>query len=183
MSTNRVLSKIIKGGKIVLFPFKVAYKKLNPVGYAKSLGVRIGKNCHFYGDVYWSTEPYMIELGDNVHITHRVSFLTHDGAVLLFRNEVPDLEKIYPTRVGNNVFIGFQSIIMPGVTIGDNVIVAAGSVVTKDVPSGTVVGGVPAKVIKTTEDYYENVLQRNVHVGHLPDNAKRAQLLKMFYEK
>lgn len=51
-------------------------------------------------------------------------------------------------HIGKNVWIGSRSVILPGVTIGDGAIVAAGTVVTKDVPANTVVGGVPAKVIK-----------------------------------
>ena len=56
-------------------------------------------------------------------------------------------------KIGNNVFIGMRSIILPGVTIGDNVIVGAGSIVTKDIPSNSVVAGVPARVIKSFEEY------------------------------
>ncbi len=61
-------------------------------------------------------------------------------------------------KVGNNCFIGYNSTILPGVTIGDNCIIGACSLVTKDVPSGTVVGGVPAKVITTTEELAEKCL-------------------------
>ncbi|RCX17391.1 maltose O-acetyltransferase [Fontibacillus phaseoli] len=56
-----------------------------------------------------------------------------------------------PVKIGNNVWIGGRAVIVPGVTIGDNVVIAAGAVVTKDVPNGAVVGGNPAKIIKYVE--------------------------------
>ena len=57
-----------------------------------------------------------------------------------------------PVRIGNDVWIGGNVTILPGVTIGNNVVVAAGAVVTKDVPDNTLVGGVPARKIKEIED-------------------------------
>ena len=57
-----------------------------------------------------------------------------------------------PVKIGNDVWIGGNVTILPGVTIGNNVVVAAGAVVTKDVPANTLVGGVPAKVIKSLEN-------------------------------
>ena len=60
-------------------------------------------------------------------------------------------------KIGNNVFIGYGAIILPGVNIGNDVVIGAGSVVSKDVPSGSIVAGVPAKVIKTTEEFIESI--------------------------
>ena len=57
-----------------------------------------------------------------------------------------------PVRIGNDVWIGGNVTILPGVTIGNNVVVAAGAVINKDVPDNTLVGGVPARVIKMIED-------------------------------
>ena len=57
-----------------------------------------------------------------------------------------------PVRIGNDVWIGGNVTILPGVTIGNNVVVAAGAVVTEDVPDNTLVGGVPARKIKEIED-------------------------------
>ncbi|MDE7192107.1 MAG: sugar O-acetyltransferase, partial [Clostridia bacterium] len=57
-----------------------------------------------------------------------------------------------PVKIGNNVWIGAHATILSGVTIGDNAIIAAGAVVTKDVPQNTVVAGVPAKIIKKIEE-------------------------------
>lgn len=62
------------------------------------------------------------------------------------------LEYAYPIIIGNNVWIGGNVTFMPGVTVGDNVVVGAGSVVTKDIPSGTVAAGVPCKIIRKVAD-------------------------------
>ncbi len=68
---------------------------------------------------------------------------------------------------------------MPGVLIGNNVIIAAGSVVTRDIPDNSVVGGVPAKFIKTTDDYLEGIKKRSLHLGHLKGNEKDKELRKV----
>lgn len=68
---------------------------------------------------------------------------------------------------------------MPGVTIGENVIVAAGSVVTKSVPDGMIVGGNPAKIIGTTEDYKKRMEQFNVKSSKFPYDKKRKFLLSL----
>lgn len=119
-------------------------------------------------------------MGDHVTVTSGVSFINYDGGVWGFRREFPDLDIVAPVAVGNNVFIGINNIIMPGVTIGDDCIVAAGSVVTRDVPSGMVVGGVPAKTIKPVADYREGALKRALKVKGLSEEEKRTYLLKHF---
>ncbi len=63
-------------------------------------------------------------------------------------------------RVGNNCFIGHSVIVLPGVTIGDNVIIGAGSVVSRNIPSDSVAAGVPAKVICSLDEYYERNLDK-----------------------
>lgn len=63
----------------------------------------------------------------------------------------PGLEYGKPVTIGNIVWIGGRAVIVPGVTIGDNVVIAAGAVVTRDVPPGAVVGGNPAKILKYVE--------------------------------
>lgn len=71
-----------------------------------------------------------------------------------------DLEFGLPITIGNRVWIGGNSVVLPGITIGDDVIVAAGSVVTKDVPSNWIVGGNPARKIREItqgdKEYWEN---------------------------
>lgn len=86
-----------------------------------------------------------IEIGENVAISHDVTIMDSDAHEGLWDG----YEKTKPIKIGNHVWIGTRVTILKGVTIGDNAIIAAGSVVTKDVPNNTVVAGVPAKVIKT----------------------------------
>ena len=121
-------------------------QKIWPEKYAKRIGVNFKMDTvHIYGNVNWSTEPWIITLGENVHITNNVTFITHDGGTLLFRKYQPDLEITKPIVIGNNVYIGVNTTILPGVTVGDNVVIGACSVVTKDVPSNSVVAGNPAR--------------------------------------
>lgn len=165
--------------------FLKAFASINHEKYAKYIGVNVGDNLHIYGNPYvmFGTEPWCITLGNNVHITKECLFITHDGGTLLFRDIIPDLEITAPIKIGNNVYIGTRSMILPGVTIGDNVIIAAGSVVTKDVPENTVFGGVPARKIKTISEYLEGAKKKNLHLGHLKYKEKDEALKKYFNYK
>ena len=71
------------------------------------------------------------------------------------------MDNIAPIVIGNNVYIGMGAYIMPGVHIGDNVIVGAGAIVTKDIPSNSVCAGIPARVIKTIDEYYQGLKSSN----------------------
>lgn len=133
------------------------YKSKTQIKKLKKLGVSIGKNCELSTEVFWGSEPYLVSIGDHVRVTSGVRFITHDGGVWVLRelygNEEIDL--FGRIEIGNNVHIGMDSIIMPNVKIGDNVIVGCGAVVTKDIPSGEIWGGIPAKKIKTIDEYYK----------------------------
>lgn len=173
--TNRILA-------IMHFIKNFVYSKLNPIGYAKSIGVRLGTNVHFYGmkPNMFSTEPWLITIGNNVYITADCCFITHDGGTLILRKEVPDLELTAPITIGNDVYIGLRTLVMPGVNIGNRVIIAAGSIVTKDIPDNSVAAGVPARVIKSVDDYLQKAKANSLHVGHLKGKAKEVELKKIF---
>lgn len=176
--------RIVK--KVLMKTIGYLYAMVNHEGYARWIGVNMGLNVKIYGDPtkMFGSEPWLITLGNDVHITTGVLFLTHDGGTLLFRKQTPDLELTAPVVIGNQVYIGVRAIILPGVTIGDNCIIAAGAVITKDIPSNSVVAGVPAKVIKTSQEYYENAKDNSLHLGHLNGKYKDKALRQYFnYQK
>ena len=90
------------------------------------------------------------------------------------------MDKIGKIVVGNNCFIGHGAKIMPGVTIGDNVIVGACAIVTKDVPSNSVVAGIPARVICTIDDFYNKNKDKFQPTAKMSDEEKKEYLLKVF---
>ena len=101
----------------------------------------------------------LIRIHNNVRLASNVTFATHDITHFVL-NKMPNVREEYNETVGcielmDNVFIGTNSTILGGVRIGPNAIVAAGSVVTKDVPENSVVGGVPARLICSFDEWLE----------------------------
>lgn len=134
---------------------------LGNVRYARSLGVTIGEDCRII-ETRFGSEPWLITIGNKVTITSGVRLLTHDGATWLINDHLGRRERFAPVHICDNVFIGSNAIIMPGVKIEGNVIVAAGSVVTKSVRKGSIVGGNPAKVIGSFDTYKKKALENFV---------------------
>jgi acetyltransferase-like isoleucine patch superfamily enzyme len=98
----------------------------------------------------FSTEPYLIEIGDHVAIAAGSAIITHDGAIWSFLHEFPDADVFGMVKIGNNVFISDNCTILPNTTIGDNCVVGAGSVVRGKFPENCVIVGNPAKIILKT---------------------------------
>jgi acetyltransferase-like isoleucine patch superfamily enzyme len=97
------------------------------------------------------TDPAYVSIGNNCSLA-TCTILGHDGVIRVLNNAYgKKLDSVGAVVIHDNSFIGHGAIVMPGVTIGPNAIVTSGSVVTKDVPAGSIVGGVPAKLIGTTE--------------------------------
>lgn len=109
-------------------------------------------------------------------ISDGTRIIPHDGGVEVLMDlgfcEKPDL--FGRITVDNNVFIGMDVNVLPGVKIGNNVIVGAGAVVTKDVPDNSVVAGIPARHICTIEEYYEKNKHRIKNTKYLSRKEKRA---------
>lgn len=172
--------------KIISFTRKLflwIYFKISPIRCSRFMGVKLGDNCRIYGNGpnMWGTEPFLIEIGNNVFITDKCQFVNHDGGTLIFRNKIPDLEITDRITIGNNVYIGLDTLILPGVKIGDNVIIGAKSLVTKDIPNNSVVGGVPARFIKSTNDYLQKISKKSLKIGHL-DRDEKERILKQTFK-
>lgn len=160
------------------FKNKIQKFLLNPTDYARKLGAKVGKNTYIPDcRLLEACEPYLVTIGDNCQITMGVRLYTHGGGQVI-RNKVPDFDTFGKIKIGDYVYIGNNSLIMPGVTIENHVIVAAGSVVTKSIPSGYVVGGNPAKIICTINEYISRNEPFNMHSKGLSAEEKRKLLLE-----
>lgn len=159
-----------------LIVLKIRRLFYSPQKWARYIGVNIGED-NLIGKMHWSSEPYLITVGSHCQLT-TCKIFTHGGGQVV-RHIDPTFDTFGKVVIGNYVYIGTDALIMPGVTIGDNVLVAAGSVVTKSIPNGVVVVGNPAKQICTIEDYYERNKCYNVKTKGLTSEAKRSLLLEL----
>jgi acetyltransferase-like isoleucine patch superfamily enzyme len=107
------------------------------------------------------TDPYLVRIGNNVALS-ACTLLGHDAVVRVVNTALSlKLDAVGPIEIRDNSFVGHGAIVMPNVCIGPNAVVAAGSVVTKDVPPGVVVGGVPAKYICTFDEMVDRLKARS----------------------
>lgn len=143
--------------------FKKVGNKLkhHETGTAEELrkhGAVIGNNFrNLSGPDVFSTEPFLVEVGDNVTFSTNVKLYPHDGSIGVIRNLYPEFknaDRMGFIKLGNNIVVGHGAMILSGVTLGDNIIVGAGAIVTKSFPSNVVIAGVPAKIICSVEDYF-----------------------------
>lgn len=154
------------------------YLIYSPNKYAKYIGVNIGVDNFIPDKKCWSSEPYLITIGNHCQITSGVRLFIHGGGNVA-RDKYPDFDVFGKIVIGDWVYIGSGSLIMPGVTIGDNVLVAAGSVVTRSVPPRTIVAGNPARVVGTVDDYIDRNLPYNLNSKGLTRLEKRRFLLSL----
>ena len=118
----------------------------------KENGLKIGNNCSVMGEcIIDPGHCWLIEIGNDVTLAPRVHILAHDAST---KREL-GYTMIGKVSIGNNVFVGAGSMILPNIKIGDNVVIGAHSVVTKDIPNNCVVVGNPAKVIKSYDGYMD----------------------------
>lgn len=158
---------------------------LSKIEQLRQAGVKIGVGCEIFDTADFGSEPYLISLGDYVRVTEGIHFLTHDGGVWVLRNLklLEDADIFGRIKVGNNVHIGMNAMICPGVTIGNNCIIGLGSIVTKDVPDNTVVAGVPARKIETIEEYYQKHKDTCDFTKHMPYDEKKEYLYHKYKMK
>ena len=132
-------------------------------------GVHIGSNVHINCNIL-TNESGLIYIGDNVTIAHDVQFITHDNSI---SRAIPGKGNLFGRIViGNGCFIGARSTLMYGVNLASDIIVAAGSVVTRSFDdSGVIIGGNPAKVISTYEAFASKYRANAVNVKGLSKNG------------
>lgn len=146
--------------------------------YARYIGVNLGVNNDIQENALWSSEPWLITVGNDCQFVLGSRIFTHGGGRVLRRIE-SDYDSFGKVKIGNGVYLGANSLIMPGCIIGDGVLVAAGSVVTKSVPPNVVIGGNPAKIICTIDEYYKKNKKYNAHTKHMTKEEKKHFILTM----
>lgn len=163
--------------------YRTNYDNETFVRFLKSKGVVVGDRTTFFSprnvniDI---TRPYLLEIGSGVKITRGVTVLTHDYSYSVLRPVYHDLvnECAGKTIIEDNVFIGINAIIMPGIKIGKNSIIGSGAVVTKDVPANSVVGGNPARCICSLEQFYEKRKRKQIN-----DAFTQANIIRETYNR
>lgn len=155
-------------------------RKRNPIAYWRKKGAKIGDDCEIYASAVFGSEPYLITVGNHVRINSGVNLITHDGGVWVLRylsDEDKDIDLFGKIEIGDNVQIGTNATIMPGVKIGDNSIVGLGAIVTKDVPANSIVAGIPARVLKTVDEYRLQHKDQFFHTKGLSAEEKKKYIL------
>lgn len=143
----------------------------------------MGENCS-YTSRNIPQEAKLVKLHNNVVIASEVLFITHDTIYKILKNINPNGNyclNLGAIEIGDNVYIGSRSIILPNVKIGSNVIVGAGSVVTSDIPSGKIYAGAPAREIGNFERILH--LRKNSSVETRRKSDRFSEVWEKFYEQ
>lgn len=171
---------------IKYYSIKLLSKLLSIIGQGDDLiikemrkeGMTIGINNHISSNIA-PYEPYLVEIGNFCTISTDVSFITHDASIGVFMGRKNYSDLCGKIRIGNNCFIGKGSIILYGVTIPDNTLVAAGSVVTKSVQEpGLIIGGNPAKIIGKTSNFIDKSKDFMLSLHGKSYNDRKNEILK-----
>lgn len=146
-------------------------------------GMKVGKNFNRQQGCFLDpTHCYLITIGDDVTMSIRVTVMAHDAST----KKTLGYTKIGQVHIGNHVFIGANTTILPGVNIGDSAVIGAGSIVTHDIPARTVAAGVPARHICDVDEYVkrfescmngENTFGDEYRMGCGLDDAKKEEII------
>jgi acetyltransferase-like isoleucine patch superfamily enzyme len=158
-------------------------KEKSAVHYWRKKGAIIGEDAEIYSTANFGSEPYLISIGNHVRINHGVQLVTHDGGVWTLRGLYPEHREVDlfgRIKIGNNVHIGTNAIVMPNVTIGDNCIIGCGAIVTRDIPGNSIAAGVPARVIEDIDTYLHKNKEKFDYTKPLSQEHKEAYLKNKF---
>lgn len=165
--------------KKFLYLYYTRIKKMTYNDYSIMLmrksGIKIGEECRIY-TFLCSNEPSMIHIGNHVTISSGVAFVTHDNSILKVLDPMTDV--VGRITVGDHCFIGQNSILMLGVTLGERCIVGAGAVVTHSYPANSVIAGNPARKICTVEEMAAKYKDYAINFGVIPHNERNQWILE-----
>ena len=150
--------------KLLLKFARQLYKsfKGDPLEVLIQRGLKVGRNVAIMEDVVIDhSHCWHIEIGNSVTLAPRVHILAHDASTKIHMNYT----RIGKVKIGDRVFVGASAIILPGVTIGNDVVIGAGSVVSKNIPDNCVAAGNPAKILCTHEAF---LVKRNAEFSSGP---------------
>jgi maltose O-acetyltransferase len=149
--------------------FKALYRKSQV-----RRGLTLGRNVYISTSAIIDHEfCWLVTIGDDSIIAHNAIILCHDASSA----KLTGLHKIGKVNIGSRAFIGASTVILPGVSIGNDVIVGAGSVVTNDIPDNCIAAGNPARVIESMPEFIEKFKNRQVNIKVL--NLKQQTLQSM----
>lgn len=160
------------------------------IKFLQSYGVQIGSNTYISPDsIVDITRPSLVTVGNNCYLNHGFKLLTHDWVAGVMRHVYGEfLNSSGRVTIGNNVGTGYNVTVLKGVTIGDNVFIAANSLVIKDIPSNSVVGGSPAKILCTLDEYRKKRLKYSEeealdYARSIKERYNREPIVNDFYEE
>lgn len=139
--------KLFRLNPNVGWPVHFTSKVIDPQNISKGILCDPGDNLNNY---IQATNG--IHFGSNIELGPGVKIISSNHNINNFRNQI----KSNPIKIGNNVWVGANSVILPSVKIGDNVVIGAGSIVVKDIPSNSIAVGNPCKVVKIKDEYLED---------------------------
>ena len=152
------------------------YNEYTIARYFRAQGASIGEGARLLVRDLGS-EPYLVTIGKQALVSSDVLFITHDGGTWVVRDREPNVSKFGRIVIGERAFVGARAILLPGITVGSRSVIGAGSVVTRDVPAGTVVAGVPARVVCSTDEYIARINERSVSVPHFSSREELRDFL------